>query len=388
VLLAVRRRPLSLSTSRFAAMALVLFFGALLTRPELLGRYVMVPAALGFIYVLCLALVPFRPMMALAFGAALTAEFAFASVRIGSALGLSRALPAFANALVAGTILTGLLYQFRRRSAERQVEALHYRRQLEDTNRELRETRLQLVQSEKMASLGNLAAGIAHEINTPMAAIKANAEMTARALDRIERAVDTGDTDAVHKPLGALKSTTDVTHEAVRRVVGIVRSLRSFARLDEADEAWTDVNACVRDTIPLLRHEVKDEVELSLDLNEVPQIRCHPNQINQVIMNVVLNALQAMGSSGRVVVTTRAEADGVALIVADEGRGIEPEHKDRIFDPGFTTKGVGVGTGLGLSITYRIVQAHGGTIDVHSEPGAGTTVTITLPRQASDGVSR
>lgn len=389
LLLALRRRSLSLGTSRAAAVALVLFFGALLMRPEVLGRYAMVPAALGFIYVLGLALMPFRPMMALAFGAALTAEIALANQRVDGALDMSRTLPALLNALVAGTILTGLLYQFRRRVAEQQVEALHYRQALEDTNRELEETRLQLVQSEKMASLGNLAAGIAHEINTPMAAIKANAEMTARAIDRLERAVEDGDADAARKPFNALRSTTEVTREAVRRIVGIVRSLRSFARLDEAEEAWTDVNACVRATTPLLRHEVKDDVDLILDLAEVPAIRCHPNQINQVIMNVLLNALQAMGPKGRVTVRTRAlEGDEVALTVEDEGSGIASEHLQRIFDPGFTTKGVGVGTGLGLSITYRIVQAHGGAIDVRSEPGVGTTVTVTLPRQHPDEAPR
>ena len=387
VLLALRRRSLSLGVTRGAAMALVLLFGTLLMRPEILGRFVTVPAAVGFVYVLALALMPFRPMMALALGTALTAAFAFAAARVDAALGLMRGLPAFLNAMVAGTILTGLLYQFRRRSAERQVEALHYRRELERTNRELRETRLQLVQSEKMASLGNLAAGIAHEINTPMGAIKANGEVTERALSRLLRAVEAGDAEAAQKPLAALKSTTEVTREATARIVRIVRSLRSFARLDEAEEAWTDLNACVRDTIPLLQHEVKDEVELELELTELPLIRCHPNQINQVVMNVVSNALQAMGRSGRVVIRTRTEEEGVALIVADEGSGIASEHLGRIFDPGFTTKGVGVGTGLGLSITYRIVHAHGGTIDVDSEPNAGTTVTVTLPREPRASVT-
>jgi two-component system NtrC family sensor kinase len=380
LLLALRRRSLALGITRGAAMALVLLFGTLLMRPQILGRFVTVPAAVGFVYVLALALMPFRPMMALALGAALTAVFGLAAGQIDAALGLTRALPAFLNAMVAGTILTGLLYQFRRRSAERQVEASHYRQKLEQTNRELQETRLQLVQSEKMASLGNLAAGVAHEINTPVGAIKASGEVTARALSRLEHAVEAGDTEAAQKPLHALRSTTEVTREATGRIVNIVRSLRSFARLDEAEEAWTDLNACVRDTVPLLRHEVKDDVELVLELGEIPKILCHPNQINQVVMNVVLNALQAMGRSGRVVIGPRAEDDGVALIVTDEGSGIAPEHLGRIFDPGFTTKGVGVGTGLGLSITYRIVHAHGGKIDVDSEPHVGTTVRVSLPR--------
>lgn len=380
-LLGLRRRPLRLATSRGAAAALIVVFGALLMRPAILGQLEMAPAALAFVYVLSLALLPFRPMMALALGLALTGIFSFASQQVESAVSLSRAVPAFANAVMAGTVLTGLLYQFRRRSADRQVEANHYRAALERSNRELQETRLQLVQTEKMASLGNLAAGIAHEINTPMGAIKANAEMTETALARLERALEAQDPAGIDKPLRALKSTTEVTREATRRIVNIVRSLRSFARLDEADEAWIDLNACVQDTLPLLQHEVKAGVELVLHLGQLPKTRCHPNQINQVIMNVVLNALQAMEAPGQVTLRTRVEGEGVALEIEDQGRGIEDSHLGRIFDPGFTTKGVGVGTGLGLSISYRIVRAHGGDIDVKSRLNEGTTVRIWLPRE-------
>jgi signal transduction histidine kinase len=380
-LLALRRRALSLAASRAAAAALVLGFATLLLRPEILARVEMAPAALGFVYVLSLALVPFRPMMSLGLGAGLTAVFGFSAQQTESAISFARALPAFVNAVMAGTILAALLYQLRRRSADRQVEASQYRAALERSNRELQETRLQLVQTEKMASLGNLAAGIAHEINTPLGAIKANAEMTEKALSRLETTLEDRERPGVEKPLRALKSTTEVTREATRRIMHIVRSLRSFARLDEADEAWTDLNACVQDTLPLLQHEVKPGVELAVELGELPKVRCHPNQINQVIMNVVLNALQAMNSAGQVTLRTRAEGDGVGLEIEDQGCGIEAAALDRIFDPGFTTKGVGVGTGLGLSITYRIVRAHGGEIDVQSQPSAGTTVRIRLPRE-------
>jgi len=362
-------------------LALVVLLGALMLRPEIVSRFTTAPAALAFVYVVVVALMPLRPVTAFALGLALTGSFAVATRGVEQSLDASRAIPAFLNGSVAGTILAGMLYRVRRRYAERQVEAHHYAAELERANRELEETRLQLVQTEKMASLGNLAAGVAHEINTPVGAIKANAEITERALSRLEAAIEVDDPEAAQKPLRALRSASATTLEATRRIVRIVKSLRSFARLDEADEAWADLNECVQNTLPLLQHELEDGVRVELDLDDVPKARFHPNQINQVIMNVMLNAIQAVEGSGSVTVRTRANDAEVSLEVEDDGSGIRPEHESRIFDPGFTTKGVGVGTGLGLSITYRIVHAHGGTIAVDTHVGRGTKMTITLPRE-------
>jgi len=376
-----RRARLSLRTTRVLGLALVVLLGALMLRPEVVSRFTTAPAALAFVYVVVVALMPLRPVTAFALGLALTGSFAVATRGVEQSLDASRAIPAFLNGSVAGTILAGMLYRVRRRYAERQVEAHHYAAELERANRELEETRLQLVQTEKMASLGNLAAGVAHEINTPVGAIKANAEITERALSRLEAAIEVDDPEAAQKPLRALRSASATTLEATRRIVRIVKSLRSFARLDEADEAWADLNECVQNTLPLLQHELEDGVRVELDLDDVPKARFHPNQINQVIMNVMLNAIQAVEGSGSVTVRTRANDAEVSLEVEDDGSGIRPEHESRIFDPGFTTKGVGVGTGLGLSITYRIVHAHGGTIAVDTHVGRGTKMTITLPRE-------
>ena len=224
------------------------------------------------------------------------------------------------------------------------AKAVEYAEELEDRNRELQRTQLQLVQNEKMASLGNLVAGIAHEINTPLGAIRASG-------------------------------------------VRMVRSLRSFARLDAAAMDWFDLNECVQSTLPLVQHEVKRPLQLETRLGELPKILCHPNQSNQVIINLVMNGVHAVRSAGRpgtVIVETRwDDPRSLAILsVRDDGVGIRPEHLGRIFDPGFTTKGVGVGTGLGLSIVYRIVGDHGGRMWVDSTWGEGTEAIVELPREA------
>ena len=224
------------------------------------------------------------------------------------------------------------------------AKAVEYAEELEDRNRELQRTQLQLVQNEKMASLGNLVAGIAHEINTPLGAIRASG-------------------------------------------VRMVRSLRSFARLDAAAMDWFDLNECVQSTLPLVQHEVKRPLQLETRLGELPKILCHPNQLNQVIINLVMNGVHAVRSAGRpgtVIVETRwDDPRSLAILsVRDDGVGIRPEHLGRIFDPGFTTKGVGVGTGLGLSIVYRIVGDHGGRMWVDSTWGEGTEAIVELPREA------
>jgi PAS domain S-box-containing protein len=254
-----------------------------------------------------------------------------------------------------------------------------YAEELESTNRQLRETQSQLVQSEKMASLGNLVAGVAHELNTPIGAIASNADVAKRALEVVRGGVDLSASPRVGKALGILEEVTKVTRDASERVSRIVKSLRNFARLDEAERKKADLHEGLDSTLTLLRHELRGGIEVVKDYGKLPEIDCFPNQLNQVFMNILVNACHAIEDKGKITLTTRLDGEHAVVSIADTGKGIKPEHLSKVFDPGFTTKGVGVGTGLGLSISFRIIQDHRGTISVASEVGKGTTFTLRLP---------
>jgi two-component system NtrC family sensor kinase len=157
--------------------------------------------------------------------------------------------------------------------------------------------------------------------------------------------------------------------------------LKTFARLDEAEWKSADLREGMDSTLALVAHLHRDRIEVVRDYGDVPPIACHPGQLNQVFMNLLVNAIQAIEGPGTIRVRLGADAEALTIDVEDTGRGIAPEHLPRVFDPGFTTKGVGVGTGLGLAISHRIIEAHGGTIDVASRPGTGSTVTVRLPRE-------
>jgi len=261
-----------------------------------------------------------------------------------------------------------------------------YTAELEAKNRQIQETQTQLVQSEKMASLGNLVAGVAHEINTPLGSIHANADLSRRALEIVcticrERLQqdDVPEPAKVQRALQILEESNQTTMTASKRIVNIVKSLRNFARLDEAERKKVDLHEGLESTLTLIYHELKNRIEVVRDFRELPLVDCFPNQINQVFMNLLVNGMQAIEGPGTISITTRAAQDNVIVEIRDTGAGISPENLQKIFDPGFTTKGVGVGTGLGLSIVYKIIEAHGGKITVDSTVGKGTTFTIALP---------
>jgi signal transduction histidine kinase len=261
-----------------------------------------------------------------------------------------------------------------------------YTAELESANQELRDTQSQLVQSEKMAALGNLVAGVAHEINSPLGSISANADVSARALELLCKTMENKEVADTFDKYPKLQQAVKIINEsnntsriAAKRIVEIVRSLRNFARLDEAEKNRVDLHEGIESTLMLLQHEIKQRIEVVKNFGDLPPIECIPNQLNQVFMNILLNASHAIEGEGKITITTKREGDWVVLEFADTGKGIEQENLVRIFDPGFTTKGVGVGTGLGLSISYRIIQEHGGSIAASSEVGKGTTFTIKLP---------
>jgi len=250
----------------------------------------------------------------------------------------------------------------------------------------LREAQRQLVMREKMASLGDLVAGVAHEINNPVGAVKSAADTSARSIELVCRALEeSGNLDDLRgnerflTALEILKSNNAITVTASERIAEIVRSLKNFARLDETEFQDADLHEGLDSTLTLLHHELKERIVVEKHYGELPHVQCHPNQINQVFMNVLSNAEQAIRGEGTITIVTERRGDNVVVKITDDGEGITANELTRVFDPGFTTKDVGVGTGLGLSISYDIVKKHRGRIKAESEPGTGTTVTIALP---------
>lgn len=282
-----------------------------------------------------------------------------------------------------------------------------YKRDLERRNEELHESRetlgrlqAQIVHSEKMASLGQLAAGVAHELNNPAGFIFGNMEILngcAPGLERLLKLYESASLPAAEEAeVARIKDEIDYENtlrelgsiiadclDGAERIRDVVQNLRTFSHLDEADFKKVNVHEGLDATIRLLsRFYESGHVELQRDYAELPPVDCYAGQLNQVWMNLLDNAAQAVKNGGEVRVATRREGQSVVVSVSDTGHGIAPEHLKHVFDPFFTTKPVGEGTGLGLSVTYGIVERHGGTIKVESHPGQGTTFTVRIPIDA------
>jgi PAS domain S-box-containing protein len=276
---------------------------------------------------------------------------------------------------------------------ERERFAAHLRNEAEELERlvaartrDLRESQAKLVQQEKMAALGKLVAGVAHEMNTPIGTINSNADTLNRSLQKLRQLLTSDDCPQavredrkVNQLLSMVEDIARINQIACERIVDIVGSLRNFARLDEAEQKMADLHEGLDSTLTLVHHELKNRIRVIREYGDIPQIHCHPNKINQVFMNLLVNAAQAIEGQGTITIRTFREGDIVNVQFSDTGTGIRPENLSRIFDPGFTTKGVGVGTGLGLSIVFQIIRDHGGSIDVESEVGKGSTFTLRLP---------
>jgi signal transduction histidine kinase len=247
----------------------------------------------------------------------------------------------------------------------------HMTGELKTREEKLRAAHAQLVQSEKMAAFGQLGAGIAHEVKNPLTGILACAQLAAEEVPA---------ESAVHEDLKLIE-------KEAKRCKGIIENLMKFARQEKAEMGPTDVNAAIEDALAIVRHQMElNEVKVELDLSrEVPQIAGNANQLQQVFLNFMINAQQAMeGAPGRIRVSSRRREDGtVELAFADSGPGIPLEIQSKLFEPFFSTKPVGKGTGLGLSVSYGIIQEHGGQIRIDSEPGKGATFVVTLPAAAT-----
>ena len=261
--------------------------------------------------------------------------------------------------------------------------------QLEETLQQLQETQNQLIMNEKMASLGNLVAGVAHEVNNPIGAVKSASDVSARCIDKIEGIISEvsaslKENTQFNKALGLLRDSNRITVTGSERIAKIVQSLKNFARLDEANFQEADIHEGLESTLTLIEHELKNRVTVTKSFGDVPRIQCYPNELNQVFMNLFVNAAHAIEGEGKIRIETDVENEKVRIRISDTGKGIPSEHLNQIFSPGFTTKGVGVGTGLGLSISYNIIQKHNGAIAAESKVGTGTTITITLPTNLNE----
>ena len=259
---------------------------------------------------------------------------------------------------------------------------------VEERTRELQKKQAQLVQSAKMASLGNLVAGVAHEVNNPIGAINSATDVLNRGMDKIAAQLKTTqlkENRALTRTLTLLKDNSKLISVACEQVTAIVQSLKDFARLDEAEYQKADLHQGLDSTLALLAHELRHKIKVVREYGPIGEIDCFPNQLNQVFMNLLVNAIEAIEGEGTITIKTFATDGKVYVQITDTGIGIPREHIRGIFDPGFTTKGVGVGTGLGLSISHNIIQQHNGDITVESQPGEGTTFLIRISDSRDNG---
>ncbi|MDE1948454.1 MAG: CHASE domain-containing protein [Burkholderiales bacterium] len=301
--------------------------------------------------------------------------------------------------LTAGVVLTIRHQQRRREDAEAfraaTARSLVEKQALIDR---LREAQIQLLQSEKMATIGQLAAGVAHEINNPIAFVSANLRELGRYLKSLLTLADAyAEHDAelpapARRRLADLRSSEDIefiaeeapglvaqSEEGMQRVKGIVEGLKDFSRPGESGLAWTDLNQCLRRTLELAAPQIQAKAEVQADYGTLPEIECEPSALGQVFLAVLVNAAQAIDGRGTIRLRTRSEGENVVVEIEDDGCGIAAQHLSRVFDPFFTTRPPGQGTGMGLALCYAIVNRHGGRIEAHSTEGRGTTLRISLP---------
>ena len=276
------------------------------------------------------------------------------------------------------------------------AEIENQRQELDKAYGDLKTAQSQMLQREKMASIGQLAAGVAHEINNPIGFVSSNLrslqKYSRRLADYIEflekQLRDSSSWDAIKaerkkaKLDFLLEDSDELIEESLdgtSRVSKIVQNLKTFSRVDQAEEQSSDLNECLESTLAIVWNEIKYKAELEKELADLPSVVCNPQELTQVFTNLLVNAAQAIEKDGRIKLSSKVVGDNVQICIEDNGCGIPEENLEKIFEPFFTTKDVGKGTGLGMSISYEIVKKHGGKISVASELGNGTTFTVLLP---------
>jgi PAS domain S-box-containing protein len=301
----------------------------------------------------------------------------------------------------------------KRREIEKQLR--RSKLELQYTVKQLQKTQAQIIQSEKMASIGQLAAGVAHEINNPVAFMSSNlnamAQYQAQLAEILQKSMKIINTLGDSPKAGQLPDSTgaavaevqelaeqidleflfedfpqliEESQEGALRIRKIVGDLKDFAHPGEEQRLAADINQGLDTTINIAWNEIKYKAKLIKDYGDIPPVTCYPQQINQVFMNLLVNAAQALEKDGQILVKTRHVDGHVVIQISDNGCGIPEAIKPKIFDPFFTTKEIGKGTGLGLNMAYNIIKKHKGKIEVESTEGCGTTFTIVLPEMAID----
>ena len=282
------------------------------------------------------------------------------------------------------------------------IEMLEYlatqRTRQDSLESRLEESKAMAVQQEKLAAIGQLAAGVAHEINNPLGFISSNLNALKKYISRTETYLKTIDChlpklpDILRSELGAVYSAEKIELaredlpdlvedclDGTERMRKIVLGLKSFARRDDDEEKLADINQCIEEAITISWNELKYKAEVERDFVELPQTCCNPHQLTQVFIILLVNAAHAIEHQGNIRIVTRRAGEGIKVAISDTGCGIPPENLEKIFEPFFTTKKQGQGTGLGMGIAREIVERHKGTIEVVSEPGSGTCFTLRFP---------
>ena len=288
-------------------------------------------------------------------------------------------------------------------------------KELERTNHELKNTQAQMLQQEKMASIGLLAAGVAHEINNPICYVDMNLGMLNEHIQSIEQVVNSANRlaqnvleksrdDALKEAAKAfmeqvekedisyvlddMKNIIKESREGSERVKEIVQTLRDFSHVDQSERKYADIHQGLDSTLKIAWNEIKYKATVIKEYGNIPEVFCYPRQLNQVFLNMIVNAAHAIKEKGEIRIKTWHDEQYVYIAISDTGCGIKPEHLNKIFEPFFTTKPVGKGTGLGLAMSYNIIKKHGGEILVESEPGKGSTFTIKLPIEPEQDVEK
>jgi two-component system NtrC family sensor kinase len=262
---------------------------------------------------------------------------------------------------------------------EANAELRRLNEQLRAAYAELQAKQLQLVQSAKMASLGELVAGIAHEINNPLAFMISHLATAGASLAKVQAELERAAQPTAREHLERACDRLRESELGAERIRKLVLKLRTFSRLDEGDRKAVSVAECVASVITILVHRLEGRIRVDTRFGYPDVVECFPGLLNQAIMNLVANAIDAIEGDGVISITTGADGDYYLIVVSDTGRGIPEELRQRVLEPFFTTKPTGLGTGLGLSITYSIVQTHGGTLELAPKEGGGTVATIRLP---------
>lgn len=263
-------------------------------------------------------------------------------------------------------------------------------------NARLEQARRQLLQSEKLAAIGQLAAGVAHEINNPVGYVYSNLQTLESYLTDLFRLTDAMDTADSLESLKLIRQNIDYefvrddlrdllaeSREGIERVKTIIAAMKDFSHIEDEEFKPADIQKGIETTLNLVNNELKYKAEVTRHFDALPPVECIISQINQVIMNLLVNAAHAIEDFGEIRIRTRDQGDNVIIEIEDTGRGIAPDHLNRIFEPFFTTKPVGKGTGLGLALSHNIIEKHSGSITVESQPGERTCFRITLPVRQS-----